>query len=62
MRQIFLDEILYCQKFTELHILGQAKLIRSLSSGIFENQMRAGGHFSLFHNLKQCLIPVSIKQ
>jgi len=28
--------------------LGQAKLIHSLSSGIFENYMRAGGHFSYF--------------
>ena len=28
--------------------LGQAKLIHSLSSGIFEKVMRAGGHFSYF--------------
>ena len=26
--------------------LGQAKLIHRLSSGIFENHMRVGGHFS----------------
>ena len=29
-------------------ILGQAKLIDSLSSGIFEKVMRAGGNFSYF--------------
>ena len=29
-------------------LLGQAKLIDSLSSGIFEKVMRAGGHFSYF--------------
>jgi len=27
-------------------LLGQAKLIQSLSSGNFENHMQAGGHFS----------------
>ena len=27
-------------------VLGQAKLIHSLSSEIFKNHMRAGGHFS----------------
>jgi len=29
-------------------ILGQAKLIHSLSSEIFQKAMRAGGHFSYF--------------
>ena len=29
-------------------LLGQAKLIHSLSSGIFQKAMRAGGHFSYF--------------
>ena len=29
-------------------LLGQAKLIHCLSSGVFEKYMRAGGHFSYF--------------
>ena len=33
---------------TTLPLLGQAKLIHSLSSGIFQKAMRAGGHFSYF--------------
>ena len=40
-RPVFAQTVTYCT-------LGQAKLIYSLSSGLFLKCMRAGGHFSFF--------------
>ena len=43
------------KKSQNYHIqLGQAKLIHSLSSGIFEIHMQVGDHFHIYHNSKQC--------
>ena len=39
-------DYLLCNNHSDQESLCQAKLIHSLSSGIFENHMRAGGHFS----------------
>ena len=36
------------QHYERRTVLGQAKLIHSLSSGVFEKLMRVGGHFSYF--------------
>ena len=38
----------YSMEYIEASRLGQAKLIHSLSSGLSEKSMRAGGHFSYF--------------
>ena len=41
-------EYLLSNNHPDQESLGQTKLIHSLSSGIFENHMWVGGHFSYF--------------